>query len=389
MKKTMLILAAVLLAAVSCDKHTDRRREQTDPVEVVLTKPSDWSIQYKGRENYTEADGYVSRVERVSVRCPGADYYILRTISPDDLKELYKNDLKEFFETEARYLREDAFNYKEKVTDYLYYEDVQDYLLDRIRMGNWLMFLVGMDGDGYITGSYAETSVNIPEETPTEGYNKWIGEWNIGNGKIVYPVSIEKSEANYTYILRGWETGDSIDSAKGEQMDQEYLEAEYDNYNGNLYFKSQYLGTYTENNVGIDELFLGKIDYQGGSTAENGIWIITDEGLDLAAGVMNEGNASATVSGCNVNVNLGNKTVETVFSFMQYIAAYMNGNNVEYSEYNQNVPQFPLTMDRTRSSVNRPAWKPRPATRSSVHHAQIREHSDRQGQTARGAVKVR
>ncbi len=256
-------------------------------------------------------------------------------------------------------------------------------------MGNWLMFLVGMDGDGYITGSYAETSVNIPEETPTEGYNKWIGEWNIGNGKIVYPVSIEKSEANYTYILRGWETGDSIDSAKGEQMDQEYLEAEYDNYNGNLYFKSQYLGTYTENNVGIDELFLGKIDYQGGSTAENGIWIITDEGLDLAAGVMNEGNATATVSGCNVNVNLGNKTVETVFSFMQYIAAYMNGNNVEYSEYNQNVPQFPLTMDRTRSSVNRPAWKPRPATRSSVHHAQIREHSDRQGQTARGAVKVR
>ena len=297
--------------------------------------------------------------------------------------------LKEFFETEARYLREDAFNYKEKVTDYFYYEDVQDYLLDRIRMGNWLMFLVGMDGDGYITGSYAETSVNIPEETPTEGYNKWIGEWNIGNGKIVYPVSIEKSEANYTYILRGWETGDSIDSAKGEQMDQEYLEAEYDNYNGNLYFKSQYLGTYTENNVGIDELFLGKIDYQGGSTAENGIWIITDEGLDLAAGVMNEGNATATVSGCNVNVNLGNKTVETVFSFMQYIAAYMNGNNVEYSEYNQNVPQFPLTMDRTRSSVNRPAWKPRPATRSSVHHAQIREHSDRQGQTARGAVKVR
>ncbi|MBR6933493.1 MAG: hypothetical protein IKH49_09350 [Bacteroidales bacterium] len=392
MKKTMMILAVVLVAAVSCDKHTYRHREDTDPVETVLNKPSNWSIQYKGRENFTETDGYVSRVERVSVRCPGADYYILRTISPDDLKDLYKNDLKAFFEEEAKYLREDAYNYKEKVTDYFYVEEVQDYLLDRMRMGNWLMFLVGMDDNGFITGSYAETSVNIPEETPTESYNKWIGEWNIGDGKIIYPISIEKGEANYTYIIRGWETGSSIDEKTGEQMNQEYLEAEYDNNNGNLYFKSQYLGTYTENNVGIDELFLGKINYKGEKQSTyDGIWIITDEGFDLAAAEMNEGISTATVTGCDVNVKLADHLPEVTlpFMYMQYIAAYMNGNNVEYAEYNKNVPEIPLTMDRTRSSINRPAWTPRPSTRASVHHAQVREHRDRLNQTARGAVRAR
>ena len=199
-------------------------------------------------------------------------------------------------------------------------------------------------------------------------------------------------EANYTYIIRGWETGSSIDEKTGEQMNQEYLEAEYDNNNGNLYFKSQYLGTYTENNVGIDELFLGKINYKGEKQSTyDGIWIITDEGFDLAAAEMNEGISTATVTGCDVNVKLADHLPEVTlpFMYMQYIAAYMNGNNVEYAEYNKNVPEIPLTMDRTRSSVNRPAWTPRPSTRASVHHAQVREHRDRLNQTARGAVRAR
>ena len=59
---------------------------------------------------------------------------------------------------------------------------------------------------------------------------------------------------------------------------------------------------------------------------------------------------------------------------MQYIAAYMNGNNVEYKTYNDNVPGFPLTMTRkpgTRSAAH-PACQPRPVTRASIHHAQPR-----------------
>ena len=73
-------------------------------------------------------------------------------------------------------------------------------------------------------------------------------------------------------------------------------------------------------------------------------------------------------------IELTASAMATTFAFMQYIAAYMNGNNVEYKTYNDNVPGFPLTMTRkpgTRSAAH-PACQPRPVTRASIHHAQPR-----------------
>lgn len=387
MKKIGLFAAALLVLA-GCSKHTVRERQTVDipdshTVETVLEKPSTWSITYKGREDFTEENGRVVRVEHVNVVCPGVGYYIIRTITPDDLKDLYNNDLKAFFEEEAKYLAEDAKTYGEKVEDYLYFEEMHDYLFDRMRKGSYLMFLIGMDKNGTITGSYAETAFTLAEETPSDDYLKWIGEWSIGDGKISYAVSVEQSEANLCYIFRGWETGDSIDPQEGMVMDQEYLETAFDYDNGNMYFTSQYLGTYEDKGRNLDELFLGKVNItNAANAADNGIWVISDEGLDLGVAVMAEGGkAMATVSGCGVYVPIGNEDILSEFILMQYLAAYMNGNEVAYDEYNLNVPSFPLTMTRTKSVVDRPAWKPRPVTRTSIHHAQPRLHSDTQRAT--------
>jgi hypothetical protein len=399
------ILAIAASSLASCSQTTIRPRDKypndnnggREPSSTVtLSKRSDWIIKYMGREDYVESDGYVSRVEKIDVLCPQADYYMIRTISPTDLKELYNNDLKEFFETEAKYLREDAQNYGEKVTDYLYYEESHSYLFDRMLMGEWKLFLIGMTEKGYITGSYTESSVTLQEETPSDDYLKWIGNWtvtgkNLDGNSVSYDLSIEKDEANITYIVNGWETGESIDKERGTVMDQEYLIAQYDYYLKNLYFRSQYLGTYTENNVNLDELFLGKVDYQGGGKDVNGIYVITDENLDLGAAILKEDGQSAEVKGCDVIVTINNKEVTLPFIMMQYFAGYMSGNNAQYSEYNLNVPTFALEMKKapnTRTSFNRSQVERRPATRASVHHSQARVHERRNSKVAK-AVKVR
>ena len=242
MKKWMT-LAALLLVVAGCTKHTVRERDKTDvpdgkTVEVSLHKRADWTLQYVGREDYIEDNNRKIRVEHVKVTCPGADYYILRTIAAADFRnaDLYNNDRKAFFEQEAEYLRQDAATYGEKVTDYFYIEEMHDYLLDRMRMGDWILFLIGMDKEGYITGDYAETSFTLAEETPTEEYLRWIGEWEIKGGSVTYPVRIEQSEANCAYFLHGWETGESINAQTGTVMDQEYLETYFDVDNLNMYF---------------------------------------------------------------------------------------------------------------------------------------------------------
>ena len=382
MKKWMT-LAALLLVVAGCTKHTVRERDKTDvpdgkTVEVSLHKRADWTLQYVGREDYTEDNNRKIRVEHVKVTCPGADYYILRTIAAADFRnaDLYNNDRKAFFEQEAEYLRKDAATYGEKVTDYFYIEEMHDYLLDRMRMGDWILFLIGMDKEGYITGDYAETSFTLAEETPTEEYLRWIGEWEIKGGSVTYPVRIEQSEANCAYFLHGWETGESINAQTGTVMDQEYLETYFDVDNLNMYFTAQYLGTYEEKGVNLDELFLGEVNITTArNKADNGIWIISDEGIDLAAAVLPADKPDqATVTGCEITAAIGDEDIPTTFAFMQYIAAYMNGNNVEYKTYNDNVPGFPLTMTRkpgTRSAAH-PAFQPRPVTRASIHHAQPR-----------------
>lgn len=402
--KLFALLAFAAAALASCSHITTRERGRypndnnggRETSTVTLSKRSDWLIKYMGREDYVESDGYVSRVEKFDVLCPQTDYYMIRTISPTDLKELYNNDLKEFFDTEAKYIREDAQNYGDKITDYLYYEESHTYFFDRMRMGDWKIYLIGMTEKGYITGSYTESSFTLKEETPSEDYLKWIGNWTI-SGKtldgenVSYDLSIEKDEANLSYIINGWETGESIDAQRGTNMDQEYLVAEYDYYLKNLYFRSQYLGTYTENNVDLDELFLGKVDYQGGGKDVNGIYVITDENLDLGAAILKEDGLSAEVNGCNVIVNINNKEVTLPFIMMQYFAGYMNGNNAEYSEYNLNVPTFTLEMKKTpgtKTSYNRSQVERRPATRASVHHSQARVHERRNSKVAK-AVKVR
>ena len=422
MKTIFRIMAAVAMAAclalVSCDRHTPYRYTDTSGTghggngggggntTVRAKQMSNWKIQYKGREDYLEENGSVSRVEHFYVEAPGAAYFLFRTINPDVFQENYGTDVIKFFQDEQGYLEEDAKNYNEKVTDYLFTSDKTDLLFDRIRHGDWKAFLIGFDAKGKITGEYATINFKSLEDTPSAAFNRWLGLWTISgqdpDGKPVsYNIEIINCEANYSYKVYDWETGESIDPDTGTAMigQDDWIETFFEPSNGNMYFMSQYIQTYKENDVTYNQFFFGNIQVNGhivlgGQLITNGEYIIPEENLDIAAAIMTDlDNQRAEVSGCAIRAYMTDTDqvgYETQFTSMQYFA----DNGQDFLKFNLNVPQFPLTMVKTGNAPSAPhAIARKPAAIKDVdskqalrHHTQLREVQRKDSRNTRHAV---
>ena len=388
MKTIFRIMATVAMAAclalVSCDQHTPYRYTDTSGTQggggshggggggqtttVKAQLMTNWVIEYKGREQYTEENGTVSDVERFHTESPGAAYFLLRTISPDVFQSNYGTDVVKFFQDEQSYLEEDARNYNEKVTDYLYSGSPKDLLFDRIRHGDWEGYLIGFDSKGKITGEYAKCTFTIQEEVATEAFKKWLGKWAVSSGGVSYNITVSSSEANLAYYIDGWETGASIDHDTGTVMDGErdWFETFFEPSNGAMYFVSQYIQTYEEEGTTYDQFFFGNI-YYNGRLVDKGEYVIPETGLDIAAAQMTdlEGNR-AQINGCGINAYMtdaDNSLYETAFISMQYYA----DNGEQLLKFNLNAPEFPLSMVKTASGVtSHPAMARKPQTRQAL-----------------------
>ena len=152
--------------------------------------------------------------------------------------------------------------------------------------------------------------------------------------------------------------------------------------NGFLYIQSPFLGTYDDDNLGtVDELFMGNIfDSQG-------LTIITDEGIDLAA-MVPQGDG-AELQPMEVTITTGSGDYTTKFHSMQY---YMwDHKNGEWHPYNANVAELPLTMTRlagTRTEAVSLA-RERTATKASIHHGQPKAGRSARNSVAKKAVRMK
>ena len=422
MKNFVKILAAAAIAvfcSVSCgDRHTPYRPTDTSGTHPGGNNPgggsttvkaklmSNWTIQYEGRENYNETDGSVSRVEHFHVEAPGTAYYLFRTINPEVFQDNYGTDVIKFFQDEQGYLEEDAKNYNENVTDYLYTPTQTDLYFDRIRHGSWMAFVIGFDARGKITGEYATINFTSKEDTPTAAFNRWIGLWTISgldpDEKLVsYNIEIVSCEANYSYIVYDWETGESIDSQTGTQMNgnEDWIETFFEPSNQNMYFMSQYIQSYKENNVTYDQFFFGNFIVDGhvivdGQRIENGEYIIPEENLDIAAAIMTDNNNErAEVKGCAIKAYMTDTDqtgIKTQFTSMQYFA----DNGEQLLKFNLNVPQFPLTMVKTgnapsatRAIARKPAsFKDVNSKQALRHHTRLRDVQRKDSRNEQHAV---
>ena len=394
-RSIFLLAAAGLLALSACNKHEvvhhggdsgrgDGNENKPDPKPTYtfnLQANDNWNIGYLGRQDYEETDGSVIPVDAIDVSGVTADSYLVSVISRDNYSS-YGGDLEKFLKDEAQYNSE-----------YVYDKASQTIYFDPFRHGTWYGFIIGLNPDKSASGEYAYAKFEVMEETPTEDYLKWIGKWNISDGKgIFYPLVVSQLEANYIYRVDGWETGSSIDSKEGTVMDQEYLETFYDAPTGSMYFTSQYIQSYTDDNLGdMDECFLGQIDYDG-ITEEMGLYIITDEGLDLAEARMDAGGKSAHVLPCSVRATVGSETFETNFYNMQYFGYAVK--EERWYPYNDNVPSMPMVMslveeDTGVTTPDVPKVGRRSAKKASPMPARAKVHVPKADRPAAKAVRVR
>ena len=200
-----------------------------------------WSVTRKSERTQGIAEGSSEVIEYENFECKSSDEesYIVLTLSKDDFNNYKKED---DHKDKIRTIFEDYHSDMSAMDDY------EDYILkgntiwkeQRLRSGDYVTFMIGVDEDGELSGLYKKADVTIAQETPTDGYNKWLGWWEISfsNGHAPWNVYIDALDANMWYLSIGWEP-----EAISEQVYNMGLKLYYDKSSEKIYFISQEVAT--------------------------------------------------------------------------------------------------------------------------------------------------
>ena len=374
--KTFALAAIAALALTGCIKHEPYgHRPYPDdggghgghgggtPTEekLVLKERTDWKATYLGR---------TQNLEHFQFSYTGTLYVFPLIISPDDLKNVYVNDLLEFFTYENKLLQQDLkANPSKPLSDLgVYGPREKDAFFGRHMHGTWLLYLVELNANFDLTGQYAEYAFTIQEEQPTEAYNRWLGDYTVTDGHYgTFEIKVSQAEANYLYYVDGWETGRSVSQQMDGERDWIYARFDMDR----LVFYAQFLQTEDYEGTTVDEVFAGTYL----SASSDNIGDLDWEGVDY------EDNIAYTVYE-NEDLVLKPWTIELdngysfTYSSMRYSRLWFteNGTIANWAFYNTvGVPMLPATMTYipgTRSSASAPVVRLR--SKGTVHRDQLK-----------------
>ena len=336
-----------------------------------LIKRSDWSVQYLGREDRVYGDGTTAVLEKFQLNCSGAVNLFPLIISPDDLKNVYQNDLRDFFDYEVGLLQDDA-----KANPYtplselgVYSSNQSTVYFNRHMHGTWLLYVPELDGKLNLTGQYAEYEFNIPEEEPSEAFKRWYGSYHVTDGYTAFDITVSDADANYLYYIDYWETGQGV----AQQMDGErdWIYARFDG--GKLIFYAQFLQSEDYNGIIVDEVFAGT--WKTSSSSMELDW----EGVDYedpVAYTVEEGD-KVKLQPSTVTLDNG---VQLTYNSMRYSRLWFtnNGSTANWAFYNPaGVPSLPAQMtyiSGTRASASGSTHIVRQCTttKTSIHQSQRR-----------------
>lgn len=133
----------------------------------------DWNITYKGREvvenPYSETDVFTCAVSDGSEEC-----YIPCLLTKSDFRNAYASNLRKCFEDYVAYRRMENLKWTKDIT-----AEPTEYVQDRLRHDDYILFMIGVDMEGALTGYYAMTECKIEQEEASEEYLKWLGDWTV------------------------------------------------------------------------------------------------------------------------------------------------------------------------------------------------------------------
>lgn len=229
-------------------------RTRRDP--SVFEVNDNWSIE-RGDRSINPSDHM--EYDNFEISSSDDETYVVLPIKVSDFEYYYKNDKRALFEDfhSDFGLAVGASQWQNvlKEGDITWQEQ-------RLRSSDWIVFMIGIDTDGELSGLYQEYRFSIEQEIATDEYNRWLGQWKVINGEGVelFDIHILPSENNLWYYLAGWE-GDNL---YFDTYDQTLMiETFFNKSNGKMEFISQYVNTMMTDYETIDFYFSGTFYYGG------------------------------------------------------------------------------------------------------------------------------
>ena len=317
---------------------------------VQVTERTDWKVEYKGRTDYKEDDGSISRVEEFFFNYTGDNLFILRTLSDDDFYNFYNSDVKALIEGEIKDLNTIAKNQGKQFSELenLYSKRVKTLYTDILIHGYYNAFLIEVDRNGKATYNYCRADMEVKEEAALDSYRNWLGDWMISNGSVGYSIMVTPIENNYLYRVDGWETGDAAGDIQMNQ-DDDWIQARYIN-DGTLSFFIQFIASYSDyEDLGdVDYMFVGTYVESTGEKVDD--W----EGWEVAWGER-YADGSVMLNASNTEFEVDGEVYTPHFSSMRY--SLYSYKDESWHHFHSAVPKFreqnnwQMPMVKTKASV--------------------------------------
>lgn len=295
----------------------------------VWEENANWSVSRKNERTQGIAEGSSEVIEYENFDCKSSDdeSYIVLTLSKDDFAD-YKKD--ESHKDKIRTVFEDY------ISDMSSMDGFEDMILkgdavwreQRLRSGDYVSFMIGVDVDGELTGLYKRADITIAQETPTEAYNKWLGWWEISfnDSSAPWTVYIDDLDANMWYLSMGWEP-----EAITEQVYNMGLKLYFDKSSGKIYFISQEVASSDD---GSHVYYYGTFPYGTYQT------VLDIQNIRVAEAKMTDLNGkNAKITALSTNLSgVGDVTFTNSIFYISY--------STSSTAASGHVPSYPWTMKK-------------------------------------------
>ncbi len=259
--------------------------------------------------------------------------YVLVSLKVEDYATYYKSDMQSFFED---YVASYGYDVGDRKWEDIVKTGDMTWSEQRLRSGDWLVFMIGLDSDGELTGYYQKLAHTIVPEVATEEYNRWLGKWEVisNDGIKMFEIDVLPSENNMWYYLSGWESENVF---QFDTKDQTLMaELFFDKETGEMCFISQFLNTLVDTSGTYEFYFSGTFTY--GKT-----YVLAPEVLNYRmadAWFMDSTYTTAMVEGNNFVSDYG------VFPVEKICIMYTYGDQIAAISLAQ--PALPLTLKKVQ-----------------------------------------
>lgn len=298
----------------------------------VWEQNDNWSLTRREERTSKVIAGSTEEQEYENYDCKSKDQeaYTILTLKLEDYQN-YK--MAEGHKDVKRTLFEDYYS------DFIQQKDYKSKILkgdkvwteERLRSDEYMVFMIGLDEDGELSGLYKEFKINIAPEVPTEEYDKWIGKWEVSfNGDTKpWEISIYTCDPNMWLYSFNWEP-ERIYMSEIHPLNMRVM-LYYSKSTGDVYLVSQEIGSFDD---GSTLYYYGTFPYGTYQT------VLDYENVRLAkANFTNLASTEAVINGLGMYLT-GVGDIEFDYSMF-----YLRGDGTAYA-LGKSIPSFPWTMKK-------------------------------------------